>query len=1028
MSTRDESEGVGVAGDQHDVRRSQQPRETDDDEEKQQSHARSTSPTRSRSHTREYDAASESEQERHRVDDEETQQRPDNQPLLATNSHPSTRRSRSQPRHLPPYTQPSLMPRRIGAQDTEEESGKHWNGMRGSNGNGTGERPHRRRKGGKPSAASDDKQPNGCFGLLSCFDPLLGAGSSVLILFTICQWLIFYDRGMVAGFLPAIQESVGGLGDTQMGLLGSGFIFGYMLACPMFAFASRTYSPYKLMSIGLFLWVNAVVLCGVTNDFLTLLGARILTGVGEASFAGLAPTCIDDVAPPIHRTIWLSIFFSGIPLGGACGYIAGGWFAKVGWQIGFVTEATAMLPLVLIVFFWPNPTAPTGGKRRKHIDANAGRAVQQPRQYMARTNSWVRLPRDTDEMGPRVSPHMDEAQTADLHGVDEEHGGRGGLRSAPPFSRSASTPDIQILDSRASRPFPPMQSSSLESEAAAGETQHPVASPTDDHGTVLSPSRHTLVDIKPASASATPAPVSYGARHAHGRMTAADRSHTEAHLVPDSSYHQHTAGGHGKRMRATGWSGGRGRYDSMGVQPPILSPGSYNPHYAPRIHRTRSTPPSSLDELLASDVVRLLTDSVYVVVVLGYAALAFVIGALSFWAPVDFSKIIGISLSRSTQTIGLITFSCGLGGTFFGGAMLDWRGGGSKGIFAVVKALELSVAFTALSIVFALASVLTARLIPSMICLAFANFFLFGTSAPVNAALLSVAPRNMRSLAMAMSILLMHALGDLPSPFLMGWMTDELGSVQLALIILCLWLLWTVVFWASGVHLAKRRAEAFKKQLQADMAMPVHERTALLGATSAAPSSKQARLSRRGSTGDFSRQEFVEEMQSRPSQRRPYPGTDLRAYQPTPYSYTQSTNFNADVGHYAQPFSYTDGNVPSRRSRSRGATPSSNQRTPNPQHPSDPRPQQQQQSHQQHSSTTGSADDAAILPRPMSQPQAPQESQHQLQQHQSQEHHKARPSQPVQQATTPSPSPSSSSDSMLSPTRKFYPPASRAYS
>lgn len=92
-----------------------------------------------------------------------------------------------------------------------------------------------------------------------------------------------------------------------------------MLACPLFAFFSRTYSVYKLMAIGLFLWTVAVTLCGLTNNFITLLGARILTGVGEASFAGLAPACIDDVSPKKWRTLWLSFFYAGLPIGGAIG-------------------------------------------------------------------------------------------------------------------------------------------------------------------------------------------------------------------------------------------------------------------------------------------------------------------------------------------------------------------------------------------------------------------------------------------------------------------------------------------------------------------------------------------------------------------------------------------------------------------------------------------------------------------------------------------------------------------------------------
>lgn len=73
---------------------------------------------------------------------------------------------------------------------------------------------------------------------------------------------------------------------------------------------------------------------------LCCLFSRILTGVGEASFAGLAPTCIDDIAPVKSRTKWLSFFFSGMPIGGALGYVAGGWFhGGENWHIAFITEA-----------------------------------------------------------------------------------------------------------------------------------------------------------------------------------------------------------------------------------------------------------------------------------------------------------------------------------------------------------------------------------------------------------------------------------------------------------------------------------------------------------------------------------------------------------------------------------------------------------------------------------------------------------------------------------------------------------------
>lgn len=249
---------------------------------------------------------------------------------------------------------------------------------------------------------------------------------------------------------------------------------------------------------------------------------------------------------------------------------------------------------------------------------------------------------------------------------------------------------------------------------------------------------------------------------------------------------------------------------------------------------------------------------------------------------------------------------------------MDKRGGG-KGIFAVISALELCCLFTTLAIGFAMAAVSCTDLTISMTCLALADFFLFATGAPVNASLLSVAPKNMRSLAMAMSILLMHALGDLPSPFLMGVITDQVGSITLALMCLCAWLLWTVFFWAIGVYLAKARAEAFKVQLEHDMSLPIAERSAL--------------LARRGSTGSFlaSRPEFLDSMQQRKSLQRPYQYFDTNEFVTQPYPHSAfeppSPLLHGGGGGRAHPHAQHQHGRGGRKARIQAQTPPARQRT-----------------------------------------------------------------------------------------------------
>jgi hypothetical protein len=62
-------------------------------------------------------------------------------------------------------------------------------------------------------------------------------------------------------------------------------------------------------------------------------------------------------------------------------------------------------------------------------------------------------------------------------------------------------------------------------------------------------------------------------------------------------------------------------------------------------------------------------------------------------------------------------------------------------------------------------------------CLATAVFCLFLNTGPLNAVIVSVSPPRLRSTAVAANIVIIHILGDAPSPFLIGYVSD-LSSLQ----------------------------------------------------------------------------------------------------------------------------------------------------------------------------------------------------------------------------------------------------------
>jgi hypothetical protein len=72
---------------------------------------------------------------------------------------------------------------------------------------------------------------------------------------------------------------------------------------------------------------------------------------------------------------------------------------------------------------------------------------------------------------------------------------------------------------------------------------------------------------------------------------------------------------------------------------------------------------------------------------------------------------------------------------------------------------------------------------PLMIpAIAVAAFFLLLNTAPLNAAVINSVGAHIRATALAVNIFIIHILGDVPSPTMMGWVADK-HSLQTAFIL-----------------------------------------------------------------------------------------------------------------------------------------------------------------------------------------------------------------------------------------------------
>jgi len=162
---------------------------------------------------------------------------------------------------------------------------------------------------------------------------------------------------------------------------------------------------------------------------------------------------------------------------------------------------------------------------------------------------------------------------------------------------------------------------------------------------------------------------------------------------------------------------------------------------------------------------------------LGYAALTFAIGGMAFWMPRYLETVKGISFEEANRLTGSVVAMAGFFGTLVGGFAGDLLMRRTRRAYLI-----LSGAGVLTAIPFALATILSGNRKVFSASLAASIFFLFLNTGLLNAVLVSVSPARLRSTAVAANIVIIHLLGDAPSPLLIGWLSD-LYSLQAGILL-----------------------------------------------------------------------------------------------------------------------------------------------------------------------------------------------------------------------------------------------------
>jgi len=196
----------------------------------------------------------------------------------------------------------------------------------------------------------------------------------------------------------------------------------------------------------------------------------------------------------------------------------------------------------------------------------------------------------------------------------------------------------------------------------------------------------------------------------------------------------------------------------------------------------------------------LATNAQWMWSVAGYTAYTFSLGALAVWMPAFMQRERGWSPESAAITFSGIVVVTGFLGTIAGGAVDARLARGRAAPSLVLCAITALVAAPLLMIAIATQDRTMCIAATGLGC-----FLAFVSQAPINAAILNSVGSDARAFAIGMSTLMIHVLGDVPSPWLVGKVSDATGSLAKGLGLVPIGFAAAALIWGVGAFALRRR-------------------------------------------------------------------------------------------------------------------------------------------------------------------------------------------------------------------------------
>lgn len=193
-------------------------------------------------------------------------------------------------------------------------------------------------------------------------------------------------------------------------------------------------------------------------------------------------------------------------------------------------------------------------------------------------------------------------------------------------------------------------------------------------------------------------------------------------------------------------------------------------------------------------------NRLYRLTVFGYTAHTFALGGFAAWGPHYSSHHLSVSLSEASFKIGAVTCLAGVIGTLIGGKWGDrFIKGTEAGGDASVKGFNLFCALASLlATPFAFWLMKAHTMNEFMIAMFAVQVFMFAAVSPINTATLASVRPEIAATAFAAQIFVIHALGDLISPPLVGWLADRMPMSDAMMVLVVALAVSAIVWWVTG--------------------------------------------------------------------------------------------------------------------------------------------------------------------------------------------------------------------------------------